>query len=222
MPRVLLTVSGRTQMFTSALTILLITVAGAGGARRSEERSTCLSGDRQFNVCFSTTPTVAATALAANATSPDSCCSACLQSPQCYCWTYDSRHDSETGGCELKHILQSGSTTSPHCVSGNVMSPLPITPPLVPPPLPPPAGAHSVLFLVVDDLRPQLSAYSASLPETPHIDRLVATGLRFDRAYVQWPVCAPSRNRSVNHYAPYNPHLSWPKPVAAIGYHGCR
>ena len=58
-----------------------------------------------------------------------------------------------------------------------------------PAPLPPPPDAHSVLFMVVDDLRPQLGSYAAPFPKTPHIDKLAATGLLFDRAYVQWPVC---------------------------------
>lgn len=181
------------QLCVTSLMIRLSIITGAGGA--GGEQQTCLSGDRQLNVCFSTTQTIAATELSMNAASPDACCSACLQAPQCYCWTYNSSHDSESDGCELKHILQSGSRTSPQCISGNVKSPLPITLPLVPPPVPPPPGAHSVLFIVVDDLRPQLSTYSAPLPQTPYIDQLAATGLRFDRAYVQWPVCAPSRNR---------------------------
>ena len=98
----------------------------------------CLSGDRQPNVCFSTTPTLAATPLSTNASLADACCSACLQVPQCCCWTYDARnndsHGPEAGDlCELKHLLVNGST-APSCVSGT----LPIAPPLV---LPPPRGA---------------------------------------------------------------------------------
>jgi iduronate 2-sulfatase len=179
------------------MALVLLTLAELSAV--GEQSQSCLSGDRQPNVCFSTTPTLAATQLSANASSADACCSACLQAPQCYCWTYDTRnedsHDPEAADrCELKHLLVDGSTSSPTCVSGNVKSPLPIAPPPVPPALPPPRGAHSVLFLVVDDLRPQLGTYSAPFPKTPHIDRLAATGLRFDRAYVQWPVCAPSRN----------------------------
>ena len=158
-------------------------------------RAQCLSGDRQPNVCFSTTPTLAPTAHSMVASTPDECCSACLEVPKCYSWTFTSSDPEASQRCELKHILQSGSSTSAACVSGNVKSPLPVAPPPVPPPLPPPSGAHSVLFMVIDDLRPQLGAYSAPYPKTPAIDKLAATGLRFDRAYVQWPVCAPSRNR---------------------------
>lgn len=136
------------RMATSAMRVLLstTTLGACGAPRGAGEPSTCLSGDRQLNVCFSTTPTISATALSASATSADACCSACLQTPQCCCWTYSNSHDWEAGGCELKHTLQNGSTTSPHCVSGNVKSPLPIEPPLVPPPVPPPATVSAAAF----------------------------------------------------------------------------
>jgi len=51
----------------------------------------------------------------------------------------------------------------------------------------------NVLFLIVDDLRPQLGCYGRSRMVTPHIDALAASGVRFDRAYCQVPVCGASR-----------------------------
>ncbi|MCC7492044.1 MAG: sulfatase [Fimbriimonadaceae bacterium] len=51
----------------------------------------------------------------------------------------------------------------------------------------------NVLFLVVDDLRPQLGCYGHRQMRTPQIDQLAAEGFRFDRAYCQQAVCAPSR-----------------------------
>ena len=181
--------AGMTSMPVELLLLLLLVPRPAvpGAAKGA-----CLSGDRQPNRCFSTTPSLKPTALSMAAKSPDACCTACLQLRQCYCWTYTTgTHDADGGvyGCQLKHILQNGSTTSAACVSGNVKSPLPIAAPPVPAPLPPPPDAHSVLFMVVDDLRPQLGSYAAPFPKTPHIDTLAATGLLFDRAYVQWPVC---------------------------------
>ena len=56
-----------------------------------------------------------------------------------------------------------------------------------------PAGRPNVLFIIVDDLRPQLGAYGFPEVHTPRIDRLAAQGALFERAYVQWPVCGPSR-----------------------------
>jgi len=51
----------------------------------------------------------------------------------------------------------------------------------------------NILFLVVDDLRPELGCYGKSYIRTPNIDALASNGLVFDRAYVQQAVCSPSR-----------------------------
>ena len=52
----------------------------------------------------------------------------------------------------------------------------------------------SVLFIMSDDLRDALGCYGHPLAKTPNIDRLAARGVRFERAYVQYPVCNPSRS----------------------------
>lgn len=52
----------------------------------------------------------------------------------------------------------------------------------------------NVLWIMADQLRfDYLSCYGATHIETPNIDRLAAKGVRFDRAYVQSPICGPSR-----------------------------
>ena len=69
---------------------------------------------------------------------------------------------------------------------------------LAPPPQPvagaaPPAGPN-ILFIVSDDLNTHLGTYEHPLVESPSIDRLAERGVRFERAYSQYPVCNPSRS----------------------------
>ncbi|WP_206107572.1 sulfatase [Paludisphaera rhizosphaerae] len=52
----------------------------------------------------------------------------------------------------------------------------------------------NVLFIAVDDLRPEFGAYGQSYVKTPNIDRLASRGVTFDRAYCQQAVCSPSRS----------------------------
>lgn len=55
------------------------------------------------------------------------------------------------------------------------------------------AERMNVLWIVVDDLANCLGSAGHPLVQTPHLDRLAASGVRFDRAYCQIPLCNPSR-----------------------------
>ena len=70
----------------------------------------------------------------------------------------------------------------------------------------------NVLFIAVDDLRPQLGCYGMPSMQTPNIDRLASEGILFERAYCMVPTCGasraslmtgirPSRHRFVNYLA---------------------
>ncbi|MEA3403076.1 MAG: sulfatase [Armatimonadota bacterium] len=58
---------------------------------------------------------------------------------------------------------------------------------------PAPDGAPNVLFIPVDDLRPQLACFGHEQMISPNIDRLAAEGTAFLRTHCQQAVCAPSR-----------------------------
>ena len=52
----------------------------------------------------------------------------------------------------------------------------------------------NVLWIMADQLRfDYLSCYGHPHLDTPNIDALAARGVRFNKAYVQSPVCSPSR-----------------------------
>ena len=70
----------------------------------------------------------------------------------------------------------------------------------------------NVLFIMVDDLRPELSLYGQNQIISPNIDALGASGVTFNRAYCNVPVCGASRaslltgvrptaNRFLNYYS---------------------
>ena len=55
------------------------------------------------------------------------------------------------------------------------------------------AERPNVVFIAVDDLRPELGVYGKDYIKSPNIDRIGKEGLTFNRAYVQQAVCSPSR-----------------------------
>ncbi len=55
------------------------------------------------------------------------------------------------------------------------------------------ADKPNILFIAIDDLRPELGCYGSEIAVTPNMDRLAEEGMLFERAYCQQAICGPSR-----------------------------
>ncbi len=60
----------------------------------------------------------------------------------------------------------------------------------------------NILFIAVDDLRPELGCYGNKQIKSPNMDGLAEQGLLFERAYCQTAVCMPSRVSVLSGYRP--------------------
>jgi arylsulfatase A-like enzyme len=53
---------------------------------------------------------------------------------------------------------------------------------------------YNILFIIIDDLRPDLGAYENYIVKSPNIDKLARQGIIFNNMYAQIAICAPSRD----------------------------
>jgi iduronate 2-sulfatase len=94
-------------------------------------------------------------------------------------------------------------------------------------PTAPAARRPNILFIAVDDLRPEFAAYGATQIKSPNLDRLATQGLRFDRAYCMVSTCGASRaslftsvrptpTRFVDHLARADEDVPWAVPMHAL------
>ena len=58
----------------------------------------------------------------------------------------------------------------------------------------PSADRPNILWLIAEDMGPELGAYGAEHVRTPHLDSLAARGMRFTHVFTTSPVCSPSRS----------------------------
>lgn len=91
----------------------------------------------------------------------------------------------------------------------------------------------NILFLVSEDNGPELGCYGDPYVQTPTLDQLAREGVRFDRAFVPYSVCSPSRacfltglwpqqsghlGLATHGFGLYEPTASLPSWLGARGY----
>jgi iduronate 2-sulfatase len=87
----------------------------------------------------------------------------------------------------------------------------------------------NLLFIMFDDLRPELSIYGRDHMITPNFERLAARSVIFDNVHAQISVCNPSRDSMLTGLRPdtigtysfqssFRPHLTLPSRLASVGY----
>ena len=72
---------------------------------------------------------------------------------------------------------------------------------------PKPAKRPNILFIISDDLRPELGCYGVEGIKTPNIDSLAARSVRFNHAAAQYPLCNPSRSSLLTGHYPTQTHV---------------
>ena len=72
---------------------------------------------------------------------------------------------------------------------------------------------RNVLFIAVDDLRPELGCYGRDYMKTPNIDALASQGVLFEHAYCMVPTCGASRAAVMSSRRPapnrFKNYLTW-------------
>ena len=69
------------------------------------------------------------------------------------------------------------------------------------------AQKKNVLFIAVDDLRPELGTYGVDFVKSPNFDKLASQSIVFERAYCQVAVCSPSRASLLTGRRPDSNHV---------------
>jgi choline-sulfatase len=97
---------------------------------------------------------------------------------------------------------------------------------------------YNVLFIISDDLTATaVSSYGNTVCKTPNIDQLASEGVRYTKAYSQYPVCGPSRASFLSGYYPHatttfgyvsgrenigDERKTWPQSFKENGYYTTR
>ena len=89
------------------------------------------------------------------------------------------------------------------------------------------ASIPNILWILSEDISPELSCYGTPLVQTPNLDKLASQGIRFTNAFTTGPVCSASRSAMItgmfqtsigahNHRSHRDDGYTLPKPLRLI------
>lgn len=82
------------------------------------------------------------------------------------------------------------------------------------PTIAPMASRPNILYIIMEDIGPNLACYGESLVKTPNVDKFAAQGVRFANAFCTAPVCSASRSALMTGcyqtYTGSHNHRTWP------------
>ena len=128
-------------------------------------------------------------------TSKWECCAICRRNPRCFVGNFVADKKGNhgklgnwniTGDCYFRGQVDTTKPTAKPNVTACVVRQR------GEPVRPAPPGALNVLYIVSDDMRPELPVYGQHHVITPHFDQFAASATTFDRAYCQQSICSPS------------------------------
>lgn len=121
------------------------------------------------------------------------CCALCSETPKCVSFVFSKKKTHGGAACFLMPNAQPGAKGQEFtsgCHGASCTAP---PPPPTPPIKPAPKGAHNVLMVAVDDLRPSGAAFGEPEILVPTLDKLASESVVFDNAWVQAATCGVSR-----------------------------
>ena len=76
------------------------------------------------------------------------------------------------------------------------------------------AGLPNILWIVAEDINPQLGCYGDKYADTPNLDRFATGALRYRKCWSVAPVCAPARTTLISMLAETpTAHSAWSVPI---------
>jgi len=134
------------------------------------------------------------------------------------CAASDIRPDAISFECWQPHPSRTGPETGEHSFMHNVLGTIPAQAPSA---MATTGRPPNIVLILVDDMGwKDLGCYGSTFYETPNIDKLAESGVRFTDAYAAAPLCSATRAAILTGWSPARQHLIGVTPHSREKYQG--